>query len=130
MLGTLIAAAALSAALAIVGLLAALLGPARDRRMESDLIDQGASPRTVRAQLRLEAVIASSLGVVAGAVIAVVLARLAATTIGAVAALAGGAPRAGDRRPAAELVLWSAAGLVALALVIWLGTAGGPGARS
>jgi hypothetical protein len=127
-LGTLIAAAALSAALAIVGLLAALLGPARDRRMESDLIDQGASPRAVRAQLRLEAVIASSLGVVAGAVIAVVLARLAATTIGAVAALTGGAPPLVTVDPAAELVLWSAAGLVALALATWLGTA--RGARS
>ncbi len=133
-LGTLIAAAALSAALAIVGLLAALLGPARDRRMESDLIDQGASPRAVRAQLRLEAVIASSLGVVAGAVIAVLLARLAATTIGAVAALAGGAPPLVTVDPAAELVLWSAAGLVALALATWLGTAravgsGADGAR-
>ena len=43
-LGTLIAAAALSGALAIVGLLAALLGPARDDRAQSDLVDQGASP--------------------------------------------------------------------------------------
>jgi hypothetical protein len=130
-LGTLIAAAALSAALAIVGLLAALLGPARDGRMESDLIDQGASPRDVRTQLRLEAVIASTLGVAAGAIIAVVLARLAVTTIRAVAALAGGAPPLVTVDPAAELVLWSVAGLVALALVACLGTAGGArGARS
>ncbi len=123
-LGTLLAAAALSAALAIVGLLAALLGPARDGRMESDLIDQGASPRAVRAQLRLQAVIASTLGVVAGAVIAVVLARLAVATIRAVAALAGGAPPLVTVDPTAELVLWSVAGVVALALVAWLGTAG------
>ncbi len=130
-LGTLIAAAALSGALAIVGLLAALRGPARDARMESDLVDQGASPRAIRAQIRLQAVIASTLGVAAGAIIAVVLARLAVTTIRAVAALAVGAPPLVTVDPAAELILWSAAGLVALALAIWLGTAGRTrGARS
>jgi hypothetical protein len=130
-LGTLVAAAGLSAALAIVGLLAALLGPARDGRMEIDLSEQGASPRAVRAQLRLEAVIASTLGVVAGAIIAVVLARLAVTTIRAVAALADGAPPLVTVDPAAELVLWSAGGLAALALAAWLGTAGRiRGARS
>jgi hypothetical protein len=130
-LGTLVAAAALSVTLAIVGLLAALLGPARDGRTESDLIDQGASPRAVRTQLRLEAVIASTLGVAAGAIIAVVLARLAVTTIRAVAALAGGAPPLVTVDPAAELIVWSAAGLVALALATWLGTArSASGARS
>ena len=130
-LGTLIAAAALSAALAIVGLLAALLGPGRDGRMESDLVDQGASPRAVRAQLRLEAVIASALGVLAGAAIALILARLAVDTIRAVAALTSGAPPLVTVDPAGELVLWGAAGLAALALATWLGTAGrARGARS
>ncbi|HEY6523097.1 MAG TPA: hypothetical protein VIY10_04960 [Solirubrobacteraceae bacterium] len=124
-LGTLIAAAALSGALAVLGLLAALLGPGRDRRLESDLVDQGASPRAVRAQLRLEAVIASTLGVAAGAIIAVVLARLAVSTIRAGAAGAGGAPPLVTVDPAAQLIVWSASGLVALALAIWLGTAGG-----
>ncbi len=123
-LGTLIAAAALSGALAVLGLLAALLGPGRDGRVESDLVDQGASPRAVRAQLRLEAVIASTLGVAAGAVIAVVLARLAVSTIRAVAALAAGAPPLVTVDPAPQLIAWSAAGLVALALATWLGTAG------
>ncbi len=130
-LGILIAAAALSAALAIVGLLAALLGPGRDGRMESDLLDQGASPGAVRAQLRLEAVIASALGVLAGAAIALILARLAVDTIRAVAALTSGAPPLVTVDPARELVLWSAAGLAALALTAWLGTAGRTrGARS
>jgi hypothetical protein len=123
-LGTLIAAAALSGTLAILGLLAALLGPGRDGRAENDLIDQGASPRAVRAQLRLQAVIASTLGVAAGAVIAVVLARLAVTTIRAVADLAQGAPPLITVDPAAELIAWSAAGLVSLAAAAWLGTAG------
>jgi hypothetical protein len=123
-LGTLVAAAALSGALAVLGLLAALLGPGRDGRMESDLVDQGASPRAVRAQLRLEAVIASTLGVAAGAIIAVVLARLAVSTIRAVAALADGAPPLVTVDPAAQLIIWSLAGLAALALVSWLATAG------
>jgi hypothetical protein len=130
-LGTLLAAAALSGVLAIVGLLAALLGPARDARMESDLSEQGASPRAVRDQLRLEAIIASTLGVAAGAIIAVVLARLAVTTIRAVAALGDGAPPLVTVDPAVELILWIAGGLVALALATWLGTAGrSRGARS
>ncbi len=130
-LGTLIAAAALSAALAIVGLLATLLGSGRDARMESDLVDQGASPRAVRAQLRLEAVIASALGVLAGAAIALILARLAVDTIRAVAALTTGAPPLVTVDPAGELALWGAAGLAALALATWLGTAGRTrGARS
>jgi hypothetical protein len=123
-LGTLIAAAALSAALAILGLLAALLGPARDGRLEDDLVDQGASPGAVRAQLRLEAVIASALGVAAGAIIALVLARLAVTTIRAVAALAAGAPPLVMVDPAAQLVIWSVAGLAALCVAAWLATAG------
>ncbi len=130
-LGTLVAAAALSGALAVLGLLAALLGPARDGRLESDLVDQGASPRAVRAQLRLEAVIASTLGVAAGAIIAVVLGRLAVTTIRAVAALAAGAPPLVMVDPAAQLIVWSLAGLLALALAAWLATAGRTrGARS
>jgi hypothetical protein len=123
-LGTLIAAAGLSAALAIVGLLAVLLGPGRDGRMESDLVDQGASPRAVRAQLRLEAVIASALGVLAGAAIALILAQLAVDTVRAVAALSSGSPPLVTVDPAGELVLWGAAGLAALALATWLGTAG------
>jgi len=114
----------LAGALAIVGLLAALLGPARDGRAESDLVDQGASPRAIRAQLRLQAVIASTLGVAAGAIVAVVLARLAVTTIRAVAALADGAPPLVTVAPAAQLILWSVAGLAALAVAAWLATAG------
>ncbi|HTU94736.1 MAG TPA: hypothetical protein VMF14_02780 [Solirubrobacteraceae bacterium] len=122
--GTLIAAAALSAALAILGLPAVLLGPGRDAPLESDLIDQGASPSAVRAQLRLQAIIASALGVAAGALLAVILARLAVTTIRAVAALAAGAPPLVTVNPAAQLVIWSAGGLAALAAAACLATTG------
>ncbi len=60
-LGTLIAATALSAALAITGLLAALSGGARDERVESDLEEQGVGPRGRRAELRVRLVLASVL---------------------------------------------------------------------
>ena len=66
-LGTLIAATALSVLLAVVGLLAALLGGVRDERVESDLTEQGVGPRGLRAELRVRLVLASLLGVVAGA---------------------------------------------------------------
>jgi hypothetical protein len=121
-LGTLIAAAGLSGALAILGLLAGVLGPGRDGRMETDLLDQGASPSAVRAQVRLQAVIASALGVLAGAAIALVLARLAVVTVRAVAALSSGAPPLVTVDPAGPLVAWTFAGLAALALATWLGT--------
>ena len=57
-----------------------------------------------------EAVIASALGVAAGAAIALVLARLAVDTIRAVAALASGSPPLVTVDPAAELVLGAAPG--------------------
>ena len=75
--------------------------------------------------------IASALGVVAGAAIALILARLAADTIRAVAALTSGAPPPVTIDPAGQLIVWSVAGLAALALATWLGTAGrAGGARS
>ena len=66
-LGTLVAATALSVVLAVVGLLAALLGGVRDERVESDLTEQGVGPRGLRAELRVRLALASLLGVVAGA---------------------------------------------------------------
>src|SRR5690348_2145721 len=63
-LETLIAATALSVVLAIIGLLVALLGGARDRRAESDLKEQGVGPRGLRAELRVRLALASMLGVV------------------------------------------------------------------
>ena len=130
-LGTLTAAAAIAAVLAIVGLIASLLGAAREARTERDLLEQGAGPRAVRGQLRLEATIASALGVLAGAGLAVVLAGLAVVTVRAVGSVASYGPPPVTVDPAAELALWSVAGLLALALATWLATAGAArGARS
>ena len=54
-LGTLIAATALSVVLAAVGLLTALRGGARDERAETDLKEQGVGLRGRRAELRVTA---------------------------------------------------------------------------
>src|SRR5262249_58309093 len=61
-LGTLIAASALSVLLAVVGLLTTLLGGTRDERVESDLEEQGVGPRGLRAELRVRLALVSMLG--------------------------------------------------------------------
>ena len=73
--GTLIAATALSVVLAVVGLLTALLGAARDERAESDLTEQGVGPRGLRAELRVRLALASVLGVSPWVVIAILWTR-------------------------------------------------------
>ena len=82
-LGTLLAAGALAAALAVVGMLLVLSGPFRDRRIEADLEAQGIGPSAQRRELRLRLAFAAILGVWPGLSIAVLLDRLAASTVGA-----------------------------------------------
>jgi hypothetical protein len=82
-LGTLLAAGALAAALAVVGMLLVLSGPFRDRRIEADLEAQGMGPSAQRRELRLRLAFAAILGVWPGVLIAVLLDRLAASTVGA-----------------------------------------------
>jgi hypothetical protein len=100
--GTLIAATALSVALAVVGLLTALLGGARDERTEADLTEQGVGPRGLRAELRVRLALASMLGVIAGLGIAVLLTRLAVASVRAAGTVA-------DPRPPVVIVVpWAA----------------------
>ena len=82
-LGTLLEAGALAAALAVVGMLLVLTGPFRDRRIEADLEAQGMGPSTQRRELRLRLAFAAILGVWPGLLIAVLLDRLATSTVGA-----------------------------------------------
>jgi hypothetical protein len=82
-LGTLLAAGALAAALAVVGMLLVLSGPFRDRRIEADLEEQGMGPSAQRRELRLRLAFATIVGVWPGLLIAVLLDRLAASTVGA-----------------------------------------------
>jgi len=128
-LGTLIAATALSALLAVVGLLAALLGGARDQRVESDLEQQGVGPRGLRAELRVRIALASMLGVAAGLGIAVLLTRLAVASVRAVGAVDDPRPPVLTVVPWAALAAWGAGLLAVLALAGWLATRAliGPG---
>ena len=122
-LGTMIAAAALAGALALAGLLIALLGSVRDRRIELDLVAQGLSPREVRAELRLRIGLAAALGVLAGLAIAVVLTVLALAAVRA--GLGAGVPQPPliTVAPWAELAGLAATALVACAAASVVGTA-------
>jgi hypothetical protein len=121
-LGTLIAATALSVVLAVVGLLTALLGGARDERASCDLSEQGVGPRGLRAELRVRLALASVLGVIVGLGIAVLLTRLAVASVRAAGTVADPSPPVVTVVPWAELAAWGAGALVVLALVGALAT--------
>jgi hypothetical protein len=121
-LGTLTAAAVLSAALAMLGLLTALLGGARDERIERDLEAQGLGPRALRADLRLRLAIAAVLGVGFGLVIAVLLTRLAVASVRAAATAAAPEPPLVTVVPWWQLLAWGVAALAVLLLASWLAT--------
>jgi hypothetical protein len=123
-LGTLIAATALSVALAVVGLLAALLGGVRDERVESDLTEQGVGPRGLRAELRVRLALASLLGVVVGVGIAVLLTRLAVASVRAAGTVADPSPPVVTVVPWAALAAWGAGTFAVLALAGWLAPSG------
>jgi len=121
-LGTLIAAAALSVVLAVLGLLTALLGGARDERASCDLSEQGVGPRGLRAELRVRLALASVLGVIVGLGIAVLLTRLAVASVRAAGTVADPSPPVVTVVPWAELAAWGAGALVVLALAGALAT--------
>ncbi len=107
--GPLIAATALSVVLAVVGLLPALLGGARDERAESDLKEQGVGPRGLRAELRVRLALASVQGVIAGLGIAVLLTRLAVASVRAAGTVADPRPPVVTIVPWRELAAWASA---------------------
>jgi hypothetical protein len=119
-LGTLIAATALSVLLAVVGLLAALLGGARDERVGSDLKEQGVGPRGLRAELRVRLALASLLGVIVGLGIAVLLTRLAVASVRGAGAVADPRPPVVTVVPWAALTVWSLGTFTVLMLAGWL----------
>jgi hypothetical protein len=121
-LGTLIAATALSVVLAVVGLLAMLLGGVRDQRVESDLEEQGVGPRGLRAELRLRLALVGVLGVVAGLGIAALLTRLAVASVRAAGTVADPRPPVVTVVPWAALAAWGAGAFAVLALAGWLAT--------
>jgi hypothetical protein len=126
-LGTLIAATTLSVVLAVVGLLTALLGGARDPRVESDLSEQGVGPRGLRAELRVRLALTSVLGVAAGLGVAVLVTRLAVASVRAVGAVADPRPPVVTVVPWAALAAWGAGTLALLGLAGMLASRGGVG---
>lgn len=128
-LGTLVAAAALSAALAVLGLLTALLGGARDDRIADDLEAQGFGPRALRAELRMRLALASAFGVLAGLAIAVLLTRLAVAGVRAAGTVENPRPPLVTVVPWAALVAWGVGSLVVLTLAGWLATRTFSGSR-
>jgi hypothetical protein len=121
-LHTLVAATVLSGVLAVVGLLVALLGAARDRGVESDLAAQGVGPRGLRAELRLRLSLAGGIGVFAGVIIALLLTRLAVASVHAAGVAASPRPALVTVAPAGALALWALGALVALAAASWVAT--------
>jgi hypothetical protein len=121
-LETLIAATALSVVLAVIGLLVALLGGARDERAESDLREQGIGPRGLRAELRVRFALASLLGLVVGLGFAAALTRLAVASVRAAGTVADPRPSVVTVVPWAALAAWGAGTLAVLALAGWLAT--------
>jgi hypothetical protein len=112
--------AAVSAGLALVGLLVALLGAMRDRRVELDLAVQGLGPRMLRRELALRILAASSLGIVGGLVLAAVLTRLVVAAVRAAGAVAVPDPPLVTVAPWGQLALLAIAGTAVFTAVSWL----------
>jgi hypothetical protein len=116
-LGTLAAAAILSAALALLGLLVALVGAGRDGLVERDLEAQGVGRRGLRAELRTRFLLAGVVGLVIGLVAAALLTRLAVA--GVRAAATGAVPQP----PLVTVVPWAEIAVLAVAVVAVLAVA-------
>jgi hypothetical protein len=121
-LGTLLAATALSGVLAVLGMLVALVGDARDQQLEEDLAAQGLGPHTLRVQLRLRLLSVALAGVAVGLGIGVLLTRLAVATVQAAGTVAVPQPPLVTVAPSAQLALWGAVAMLALVLACVLGT--------
>ena len=121
-LGTLIAATALSVLLAVVGLLTMLFGGTRDERLESDLEEQGIGPRGLRSELRVRLALVSVLGVIVGLGIAALLTRLAVASVRAAGTVANPVPPVMTVVPWAALAAWGVGTFAVLGLTGWLAT--------
>ena len=86
---TLAATALVALLLALVGLLLAVVGDVRDEQGELfDLEAQGAAPATIRAHLRLRALLIAAFGVVGGIVLGAVLSALVLSLVSVTASAA------------------------------------------
>lgn len=120
LLGTLLAAAALAAVLAVLGLVVSLLGAARDERVQQDLEAQGVGPRGLRAELQMRLALAGVLGVLLGLGIAVALTGLAVATVQSAATIGAPSPPLVTVVPWGELGVFGVVAIVALIGASWL----------
>jgi hypothetical protein len=118
-LGTLIAAAALAGALAVLGLLTALLGAGRDPRLEDDLAAQGIGPGDLRLLARGRIGLAAACGVLAGLGIAVLLTSLAVATVRAAGAVSNPQPGLVTVVPWVEIGVWCVGAAILLTAAGW-----------
>lgn len=119
---TLAATAIAALLLALVGLLLAVVGDVRDERGELfDLEAQGASPATIRAHLRVRALLVAAFGVAGGIVLGAVLSALVLSLVSVTASAAEPEP---PLRLSLDLPLvLAAAGLYVVAAVVLVGAA-------
>ena len=113
-LGTLIAASVVSELLAILGVLTAFVGSGRDRAVERDLAIQCLGQRGLARELRLRVLLAATLGVGAGLVLAVILTGLTVVSVRATTTLAAPDPPLVAVAPWGELAVWCLTALAAL----------------
>jgi len=86
---TLACTAAVALLLALLGLLLSVVGDVRDDRGELfDLEAQGASPATIRAHLRLRALLVAAFGIAGGIALGAILSRLVISLVSVTAAAA------------------------------------------
>jgi hypothetical protein len=118
---TLAGTAAVALLLALVGLLLSVVGDVRDDRGELfDLEAQGASPATIRAHLRLRALLVAVFGIAGGLVLGAILSSL---VISLVSVTAGAARPEPPLRLSLDLPLLAAAAVCYIALAALLVTA-------
>ncbi|MGI8713835.1 MAG: hypothetical protein ACR2NR_11795, partial [Solirubrobacteraceae bacterium] len=118
-LNTLVAAAGVTAVLALTGLLVSLLGAMRDASGERDLVILGLGPRQLRRELRLRVLAAGILGTLAGLLLAVALTRLVVGAVRAAGAAAAPDPPLVAVAPWGELLALALAAVVAFAILGW-----------
>jgi hypothetical protein len=121
--GTLLGAAGVAGALALIGLLLVVQGPFRDRGLEEDLAAQGLGPAGLRAELRTRLTVAALAGIVPGVGLALLLGRLAVPFVGS-ATVQPAVPPLVTVLPAAALAAWVAAAATLVIAVAYLAPSG------
>ena len=112
---TLAGTAAVALLLALVGLLLSVVGDVRDERGELfDLEAQGASPATIRAHLRLRALLVAAFGIAGGVLLGAILSALVISLVSVTASA---------ERPEPPLQLSLDAPLLLLAALVYVGVA-------